>query len=299
MALNCRTIMQMPLHKRCLIFLATGLAILTVRALVVYLTQAPQDVVHAVWGGSMAAFATALGALPVLFTQQPSQKTQDAVLGFGAGIMLAACAFSLILPGLRSATELGHGAWAAAGIMAASILLGAAVLLSVERALLQGRFIKSVEREKSDCLRRTWLLVFAVALHNLPEGLAIGIAFAGGFPGGGSALSVGIAIQDVPEGLIIALALLTAGYSRYTSVLLAAMSGLIEPLGALLGVSMVGYSIKLLPWGLGFAAGSMLFVVIHEIIPESHRAGHGRRATAGLVAGFVLMLVLDAVIGES
>ena len=112
--------------------------------------------------------------------------------------------------------------------------------------------------------------------------------------GAATALSMGIAIQDVPEGLIVALALLTAGYSRGTSVFLAALTGLIEPLGAFIGVSAVAYSAGLLPWGLGFAAGAMLFVVSHEIIPESHRQGHERYATTGLMAGFVLMLALDA-----
>ena len=146
-------------------------------------------------------------------------------------------------------------------------------------------------------LRRTWLFVFAIALHNLPEGLAIGVAYAGTDIARASALTMGIAIQDIPEGLVVAVALVAVGYSRVRAVMLAVATGLLEPVGAVLGASIVEYSILMLPWGLGFAAGAMLFVVSHEIIPESHRKGHEVSATVGLLLGFVLMMFLDTSLG--
>ncbi|MNI31588.1 zinc transporter ZupT [compost metagenome] len=134
-------------------------------------------------------------------------------------------------------------------------------------------------------------------MHNLPEGLAIGVGYAGGDPVAGTALATGIAIQDIPEGLVVAVALLAAGYTRTFAVALGMLSGLVEPLGAVLGAAIVGWSAMLLPWGLGFAAGAMLFVISHEIIPESHRKGHEVYATCGLMLGFVLMMLLDTALG--
>ncbi|MNT15947.1 zinc transporter ZupT [compost metagenome] len=142
-------------------------------------------------------------------------------------------------------------------------------------------------------MRRTWLFVFAIVLHNIPEGLAIGVGYAGNEGLRANALAIGIAIQDVPEGFVVAAALIAAGYGRGLAIALGIASGLVEPLGAVVGATVVGHSALLLPWGLGFAAGAMLFVISHEIIPESHRKGHEAFATAGLMTGFVLMMVLD------
>jgi len=254
-------------------------------------------VVDALSGGMIAAAATALGALPVLFSQTLSQKTQDSLFGFGAGVMLAACAFSLVAPGLEAASRLGYGSWQAGGAVGAAILLGAAVLLGMDRVLPHEHFIKGREGADAGRLRRTWLFVFAIVLHNLPEGLAIGVGYAGNDAARASALAMGIAIQDVPEGLVVAVALLAAGYRRRLAVGLGMASGLVEPVGAVLGAAIVGGSATLLPWGLGFAAGAMLFVISHEIIPESHRKGHEAYATGGLMVGFVLMMVMDTALG--
>jgi ZIP family zinc transporter len=251
-------------------------------------------VLGALWGGLAAALATALGTVPVLLSQRLSERTQDTLFGFGAGVMLAACSFSLIIPGIQAARAGGAGAWAAGGTVGAAILLGALVLLLMERWLPHEHFIKGVEGgQASRTLRRTWLFVFAIGLHNLPEGLAIGVAFAGGDALRAGALATGIAIQDVPEGLVVAVALLAAGYRRSLAVGLGMASGLVEPVGAVLGAAVVSYSVSLLPWGLGFAAGAMLFVISHEIIPESHRKGHEAWATGGLMVGFVIMMLLD------
>nr|WP_198320876.1 ZIP family metal transporter [Azohydromonas aeria] len=259
----------------------------------------PDAMRQALFAGGIAAAATALGTLPVLLAQQSSTRTRDTLLGFGAGVMLAACAFSLTLPGLNAARAQGAGPWEAGAIVGGGILLGALLLLALDRWLPHEHFIKGFERDnpRAHALKRTWLFVFAVALHNLPEGLAIGVAFGGTDPVGAAALSTGIAIQDVPEGLVIALALQGVGYSRGLAVALGAASGLVEPVGAVLGAGVMGLSAGLLPWGLAFAAGAMLFVISHEVIPESHRAGHEGRATMGLIIGFILMMLLDTALG--
>ncbi|EKU31600.1 ZIP family metal transporter [Alcaligenes faecalis] len=260
-------------------------------------------VLQALVGGSIAALATALGTVPVMFSQTMSQRTQDTLYGFGAGVMLAACAFSLVLPGLEAAQNqqvFGGGAWGAGSAVGLSILLGAAALMLLDRILPHEHFIKGREGPGSTTstkLRRTWLFVIAITLHNFPEGLAIGVGYVGNEGVRANALATGIAIQDVPEGLVVALALLAAGYSRTFSVVLGMASGLVEPVGAVLGAVAVSSSLVLLPFGLGFAAGAMLFVISHEIIPESHRQGHETFATGGLMIGFVLMMLLDTALG--
>ncbi len=246
--------------------------------------------------GSIAAGATMLGTLPALFARSLSARLQDTMLGFGAGIMLAAASFSLVLPALGTALRLGAGDWGSGLLVGLSLLVGAGLVMTLERVLPHEHFIKGPEGGDSKRLARTWLFVFAIYLHNLPEGLAIGVAYAAD-ASQGLVLATGIAIQDIPEGLVVALALLAAGYSRRHAVLVGVASGLIEPVGAALGASVVMASPWLLPCGLGFAAGAMLFVVSHEIIPESHRKGHENFATTGLLMGFVLMMVLDTALG--
>ena len=247
----------------------------------------------ALLGGLMAALATALGTVPVLLSHQMSQRTHDTLLGFGAGVMLAASAFSLVIPALAAAKLQGAGPWGAGGIVGAGILLGAAALLAVDRAVPHEHFVKGLEGPEARALKRVWLFVLAISLHNLPEGLAIGVAFAGPDPVGALALATGISIQDVPEGMVVALALRGVGYGRGMSAGLGVLSGLVEPVAAVLGVLVMALSVSLLPWGLAMAAGAMLFVISHEIIPESHRQGHEAHATAGLMVGFVVMMLLD------
>lgn len=238
-------------------------------------------------GGAMAALATALGALPLLVMPRITAGVQGMLLGFGAGVMLAASVFSLLLPGFEAAAAQGFARTDAALVVAFAMAVGAAGLLAIDRALPHAH-------EPSSGSVGVWLFVFAIAVHNIPEGLAIGVA-AG--EAGANAVATGISLQNVPEGLIVALALASAGCSRLKAFAVATLSGLVEPIAAIGGSAMVAQVESLLPWALGGAAGAMLFVVSHEIIPESHRRGHETLATAGLVAGFALMMVLDAALG--
>ncbi len=263
--------------------------------------QGRSVIVMALEAGLLAAAATAFGTLPALGTHRLSARGQDALMGFGAGVMLAACSFSLIVPGLEAArahaTATGATATGAAAQVALAVLLGAWALMALDRWLPHEHFIKGREGMDPTRLRRTTLFVIAVTLHNLPEGLAMGVAFAANDPLAAASLSLAIAIQDLPEGFVIAVALMGVGYSRRKALLLGAASGLVEPVGAVLGAWVVSAWPLLLPWGLGFAAGAMLFVISHEIIPESHRKGHERWATQGLMLGFALMMVLDTALG--
>jgi len=251
----------------------------------------------ALLGGMAAAGATALGTFPLLFSRGYSQRFIDTMLGFGAGVMLAASGFSLIMPALKVAGEQGASPWGAGVLVGFGILLGAGALFLIDRLTPHEHFVKGVEGGRSRAMRRAWLFALAIMLHNFPEGLAVGVAYAGTDVAHATALTTGIAVQDVPEGLVVALALLSVGYSRLRAVLLAMATGLVEPVGAVLGASIVEYTAVLLPWGLGVAAGAMLFVISHGIIPESHRKGHEVLATVGLMVGFVLMMVLDTALG--
>jgi len=276
---------------------AIGLLVLVVSAAWQGLGSSDPRIAQALLAGLAAAAATAVGTLPVLTRQPLSERTLDALLGFGAGVMLAATAFSLLVPALEAAASLGHGRWGASGSVALAMLLGGALLRLLDRLLPHEPFIKGPEGRAGPRLRRTWLFVFAIALHNVPEGIAIGVAFAGTDAVSASALALGISVQDVPEGLVVAVALRSAGYGRLRAAGVGMATGLVEPIGAVLGAAVVSLSAMLLPWGLAFAAGAMLYVVSHEIIPESHRKGHEHAATAGLLLGFVLMMVLDTALG--
>jgi len=263
----------------------------------VVLMQQQANVRYAFYAGMVAATATAAGAVPALFMRRLSQKLLDVMLGFGAGVMLAACMFSLIVPALALLTDSGASPWRSSGSVALAILLGGAFMLLLERLVPHEHFIKEEDRLRSQTLRRSWLFVFAIALHNIPEGLAIGASFASGDTAAATALATGISVQDIPEGLVVAMALLAVGYSRTLAVGIAILSGLTEPVMAIVGAAVLGESSLLLPWGLAVAAGAMLFVISHEMIPESHRQGHELAATNGLMLGFVLMMLLDTALG--
>ena len=278
--LAARKLLQQREHHALLLVLAAV-------GLVVFGASLSRAVAHApaldaaLLATAFTALATGVGALPVLFVGRASRRSQSVMLGFSAGIMLAAAAFSLALPALQISTV---------ATVAGGIVIGAGVMLLIDQWLPHAHTADGAARRPGN-MARIWLVVLAIALHNIPEGLAVGVAHASGATQG-AAVTLGIAAQNLPEGLIVAWAMRTLGYSRSNSVLIAFATGFMEPIGALIGVMLLGLSAALLPWGLAFAAGAMIFVVSHEIIPESHRHGHEGHATTGVTAGFVSMLLL-------
>jgi ZIP family zinc transporter len=252
---------------------------------------------YALLGGTAGFGATALGAVMAVALRDIAQRTQDIMLGFAAGMMLAASSFSLILPGLAAAREVtGNGPFAAATVV---LGLGLGVLLMLGLDKFTPHEHESVGRQgpQAERINRVWLFVLAITLHNLPEGMAIGVGFANGDMTVGLPLATAISIQDIPEGLAIALALRVTGLSAFKAMLVAIGSGLMEPIGSLIGLGISsGFAIAY-PVSLGLAAGAMLFVVSHEVIPETHRNGHQTPATLGLMGGFAVMMFLDTALG--
>jgi zinc transporter, ZIP family len=212
-------------------------------------------------------------------------------------VMMAASVFSLIVPALEAAQRDHGSAVIGALVVVAGVLLGGLALWVVNERVPHEHFILGREGPPGEGLRRIWLFVIAITLHNFPEGLAVGVAFGSGELGSATALAIGIGLQNIPEGLAVAVALLTLGYSRAEAVAVATATGLVEPVGGLIGVVAVTLVAPLLPWGLAFAAGAMIFVISDEIIPETHRHNHQNQATGGLMVGFVLMMFLDVVLG--
>lgn len=260
-------------------------------------TRLDRPMGQALAGSAVAALATALGALPALFIRHISARWEAIMLGFGAGVMVAAACFSLIVPGIEAGAAILGSQLAGVLIVATGLLLGAIGLLFADKLVPHEH--PTAGRHGPDWihLRRVWLMVFAIALHNFPEGMAIGVGFAGGDPSVGIPLAAAIAIQDVPEGLVVAVALRTVAYSPWKATLAGALTGLAEPLGAVVGVALGSSFAPFYPLGLGFAAGAMIWVVSHEIIPETHRKGHEQAATLGLIGGFIAMLLLDTGLG--
>jgi ZIP family zinc transporter len=230
-----------------------------------------------------AGLATGIGAIPILFTTKVSERLLDGMLGFAAGVMLAATSFSLIVP----AIALG-GIWTSI----LGILLGAVFLDQVDRLTPHMHFISGHEGP-SIRLRKIWLFIFAITIHNFPEGLAVGVGFGAGDISAGIALAIGMGLQNMPEGLAVALPLLRERYTKRSALKIATLSGLTEPIAGLLGVTVVTIVRPILSMALAFAAGAMIFVVSDEIIPESHRRGFEREATFGVVSGFIIMTLLD------
>jgi len=216
----------------------------------------------ALLGGLAASLATALGALPALALRSVSDRLEGVMLGFAAGVMLAASAFSLIVPSIDAGEALFDGRMPAALLAAVAIGAGAVVMVGIDRTLPHEHRYLGAHGVKTQWAR-VWLLVLAILIHNFPEGL------------------------------VVALALRSIGYSPARAVLIAAATGLAEPLGAVLASAITGLAPALYPFGLALAAGAMLFVVSHEIIPETHRKGHQLPATLGVMGGFAVMMVLD------
>lgn len=253
--------------------------------------------------GIMIPFVgTMLGAACVFFLKNEMKPlVQKILLGFASGVMVAASVWSLLIPSMDMSENMGKLAFIPA---AGGFLLGIAFLLLMDK-IVPHLHLESQEPEGvKSALSKTTMLIFAVTLHNLPEGMAVGVVFAGMLEGnagitlaGAFALSLGIAIQNFPEGAIISMPLKSTGISRVRAFLYGTASGLVEPVGAALTVLLASYIEPVLPYLLSFAAGAMIYVVVEELIPESAEGEHSNIATIGFAAGFVIMMILDVALG--
>lgn len=246
---------------------------------------------------------TALGAATVFLARDMSKRLFDGMLGFAAGVMIAASYWSLLAPSIEMSEGKGFPSWIPPAI---GFLAGAVFLRLADRFLPHlhlGFPIEEAEGIKTSW-RRTTLLILAITLHNIPEGLAVGVAFgavAAGLPAatfaGAVALAIGIGIQNLPEGLAISMPLRREGVSRFKSFWYGQLSGIVEPVAGVLGAGLVIVFQPLLPYALAFAAGAMIFVVVEEVVPESQREGNTDFATMGAILGFTVMMILDVALG--
>ncbi|SHI45506.1 ZIP family metal transporter [Lutispora thermophila] len=255
--------------------------------------------------------ATGIGSLPIFFAKNISRKLLDALLGAAAGVMLAATSFSLIVP----AIEKGGGGIPGATITLIGILCGGFFIDFVDKFFPDTNLLTNAVNgkehngngykksflskfEMSPAMRKIWLFIVAITIHNFPEGLAVGVGFGDGDIANGISLAIGIGLQNLPEGLAVALPLLREKCSKFKAFLVALATGLVEPIGGLIGVTLVQIAKPVLPFTLAFAAGAMLFVISNEIIPETqNHEGSSKLATHTLLIGFVVMMFLDNTLG--
>lgn len=240
-------------------------------------------------------FATGFGALPVLIIKRMSEKLNNILLSFAAGVMLAATVFSLIIPSMEEAVKLGATNIQSVVQAIVGIILGGATLGLIHKYTPHEHFLKGEITGNSLRLKKIWLFVWAITLHNFPEGLSVGVASASGDQAIGIGATIGIGLQNIPEGLSVAVALRSEGYSSRYSFGIACLTGFVEIVGGLIGALILTVSMKLLALSLAYAAGAMLFIVSDEIIPETHREGFEEGATKALFLGFCLMMFLDTV----
>jgi ZIP family zinc transporter len=233
---------------------------------------------------------TALGAAVVFTARDVSKRVLDTMLGFAGGVMIAASYWSLLAPAIEMSEGGNLPVWVPPAV---GFLIGAAFLRGIDRVLPHlhlGFPMEEAEGVKTSW-RRSTLLVLAITMHNIPEGLAVGVAF--GAVAAGLALAIGIGIQNFPEGLAVSMPLRREGLSRRKSFWYGQLSGLVEPVAGVIGAAAVIMARPILPYALAFAAGAMIFVVVEELVPESQRGGNTDLATMGAIIGFVVMMMLD------
>ena len=253
-------------------------------------------------GLSIPFLGTTLGSAMVFFMKDTiNKKIEKMLLGFASGVMIAAAIWSLIVPSIDMAQEQGKIAWFPAAI---GFLLGIAFLLILD-SIIPHLHLKTDKPEGIKAkFKKTTMLVFAVTLHNIPEGMAVGVTFAGALIGntgltiaGAFALAVGIAIQNFPEGAIISMPLKNENISKIRAFTYGTLSGIVEPIGAIITILITGLVIPILPYLLSFAAGAMIYVVVEELIPESQAGEHSNIGTIGVAIGFTIMMILDVALG--
>jgi ZIP family zinc transporter len=260
-------------------------------------------VVQALLATCFTWLLTALGAAVVFPVRQLSRKTLDGMLGFAAGVMIAASYWSLLAPAIEMSEAMGVPSWLPAVI---GFLAGAIFLRLIDWIL--PHLHTGLPTEKAEGIKTGWqrttLLVLAITLHNIPEGLAVGVAFgavAANLPsatiGGAIALTIGIGIQNFPEGTAVSMPLRRENLSRLKSFWYGQLSGIVEPVAGVIGAALVLIARPILPYALAFAAGAMIFVVIEELVPESQTGGHSHAATMGAILGFAVMMTLDVALG--
>ena len=245
---------------------------------------------------------TTLGsALVFLMKKEINKNIEKLLLGFASGVMIAASIWSLLLPAIEQEETLNHVAWIAPSI---GFLLGMGFLLAID-TITPHLHLNSEKPEGIKVkLKKTTMLMLAVTIHNIPEGMAVGIVFAGLISGnvnityaGALALSIGIAIQNFPEGAIISMPLKSEGFTKTKSFVYGTLSGIVEPIAAILTILLTNILVKILPILLSFAAGAMIYVVVEELIPESQSNEHSNLGTIGVALGFILMMILDIALG--
>lgn len=255
------------------------------------------------WGLMIPFIGTTAGAACVFFLKNELKPlVQKALLGFASGVMVAASVWSLLIPSMDMASGMGKLAFVPA---ASGLLLGIAFLLLMDRMIPHLHLGADVSEGPKTSLKKSTMLVLAVTLHNIPEGMAVGVVFAGMLAGntgitaaGAFTLALGIAIQNFPEGAIISLPLKSEGrMSRKRAFVYGALSGIVEPVAAFLTILLASFIEPVLPYLLSFAAGAMLYVVVEELIPEASEGGHSNIGTVGFAVGFVIMMVLDVALG--
>ena len=254
------------------------------------------------WGLLIPFLGTMLGVRTVFtMRNKMNKKIEKLLLGFASGVMIAASIWSLIIPSINMAEEQGKVAWIPASI---GFMFGIVFLLVLD-SLIPHLHLKSDKPEgvKSK-LKKTTMMVLAVTLHNIPEGMAVGVTFAGTIIGntgitmaGAFALAIGIAIQNFPEGAIISMPLKSEGASKPKAFLYGTLSGIVEPIGAIITILLTNAVVPMLPYLLSFAAGAMIYVVVEELIPESQVGEHSNIGTIGVAVGFVVMMILDVALG--
>lgn len=255
------------------------------------------------WIGILIPFVgTTLGSAMVFFMgREMNEKLQKALSGFASGVMIAASVWSLLIPAIEMAEESGSAAWLPGGT---GFLLGMGFLLLLDTLMPHMHSGESVPEGIKTNLKKSTMLVLAVTLHNIPEGMAVGVTFAGVMAGnktmslaGAFALSVGIAVQNFPEGAIISMPLRGEGGSKSKSFVYGIFSGIVEPIAAVITILLTGLVVPILPYLLAFAAGAMIYVVVEELIPQTQAGKHTNIGTVGVAVGFTLMMVLDVALG--
>jgi ZIP family zinc transporter len=241
----------------------------------------------------LAGISTGLGAIPILFKERYSTRFRHIALGFSSGVMICASFISLIIPGIEAGSSLNLPYKAGALLVIAGLLLGHIIISYTHDWLPHEHVYKKDDYKGKTKFSSAIMILVAMTLHNFPEGLAVGVGFGGEDMSAGVVIALAITLQNLPEGLIIALSLVTSGVHKKKAFFISFLSGMVEPIGAALGFLMTQVSALMLPTALGLAAGAMIFVVGHELIPEVHKEGHEREATHGLIFGIILILLLD------